>query len=450
LISHPEIFFNIDFYTVGFVLILISSITLIVWKPHLIIYFLIIITMFPRYFSNPIQIGYTNVYYSDLLLLFYCVIAGCIVFIRILKKEAILSVQDNHKIIFGLVLLYVALHLIYVIEVLFEGVPLDSAVRRFLAYSGCLYFFFPLFFLRSQKIIKNIIIFSVMMVLIAPAYQLYTFAISSKWQMAITSSGTVRLGIGGVPILACVLFLILIFKNEIKFYPLLVLPMLSMILVGHRSVLLALIASLMIYFIIGKKITKLFLFFYVIGFLLVGVFIILESFTGHSFMDDALVRSKDTINVENQTTKARIDKILNNYNIFKSNPVFGIGYNYEKLTSIINSQTVIKTKNEDELIAEKIKDFISPHNLFLRLLSHTGIVGFTIFLLLIFAVFKKCYRKAKTREPLSYKYIFIICSITFFLIMALMNTTFIVDGWILWFLCGSTIIFNTCPKTDLE
>jgi O-antigen ligase len=174
------------------------------------------------------------------------------------------------------------------------------------------------------------------------------------------------------------------------------------------------------------------------------VFVGLELFTGHSFLDDTLARSADTFSVENQTTTRRIDKIIINYYILKKNPIFGIGYNRENIKDLLISSEIIK--NIDNIDKREEIDVLMPHNFVMHSLSHTGIIGTLILSIIIALAYKGSYVLLRSNDSQSSYGLFMICSFTFFLIFALMNTTFKSEGWIFWFLCGTSFIYN--KKSD--
>ena len=168
-------------------------------------------------------------------------------------------------------------------------------------------------------------------------------------------------------------------------------------------------------------------------------------YTGHSFIEDTMTRSKDTFNLENKTSIGRLDKINNNFQIFKQHPIFGIGYNYENLADFIESPSLVII--DEEFLIDTESDILHPHNFIMRSLSHTGLVGTLILLSIIGIVLKMCYRLISAEENQRPYGILLNCTLVFFLIFSLLNTTFNSEGWFFWLLCGFTVTYHCNVKT---
>lgn len=431
---------EIGFDTVGYVILCFVAFSVLLLKPNLMIYILILLTLFPIFFEIPIRLGSTNVFVEDLLLLFYCCYAVFIVSSRLITRKGVFNVPDNAKALMFFVFLYVLMHISYMLLGLYQGVPAQNAVRRFLTFSSCLYFYFPFFFLRDEDQIRNIMIFVVLISAFYPLWQLYTFIILPAWERSVTSSGTMRLSGSGMPLLACALFSILIWKNKLYYYSLALGPIISMILVSHRSILLALGATLMLVFIWSKMLTKTFFFIYLASLGLFIGFFTFDRITGHDFVGDLITRSSDTLDSENKTTVSRVNRIKENWFVFKTKPLAGIGYNYELLKDIFPvSITDVENESPEKLV-------LHPHNFIMLFLSRTGIIGTFIIFAIIWLALKRCYFFIGADSMLRNYGVFLFSSITFFLIMALMNTTFMAEGWIFWILCGLSVSIGVSEK----
>jgi O-antigen ligase len=414
---------------------------LIVWRPQSIIYLMIPPTIVPKYFQVDISIGHVSVYLYDILVFLFCLSAIYISMIRLVKKKPIFNLNDDTKFVVLLVGIYLILHLFYFLAAMIQGIQPASSARRFLLYSGVLYFFMPILFIDEKHKIDALITFIVVMSVLALLHQVYSFAFASRWQNY-TSSGTVRLGIKGVSLIGCAMLAILVFKEKLKYYLLSTCPILSIILVGHRSGLIALGASLVALFALTKKASKTLILIYLLSGSLILSLTILEVFTGHSFIDDTITRGKDTFNTDNATSIGRIDKIRHNYMVFKKNPIFGIGYNYESIGKDLNRTMSF---NVDPEMIEKVEhDVRHPHNFILKLLSHTGLTGTLLVILISALSLKNCYNVGRADNYNSPYGIFLFCSIVFFLFFALMNTTFTSEGWFFWLLCGMSALLR--PK----
>jgi len=288
--------------------------------------------------------------------------------------------------------------------------------------------------------IRNLMIFIVIISVLYLPQQLYSFIVQPEWVLAKskTSSDTIRLGSAGMPILACGLFTILIWKNKAKYYVLGLFPIISFFLIGHRSAYLALGASLILVLKWTKGVTKSALLVYLGSFLLFFTLLGVGNFLGYSFIDDVLKRGSDTFNLENPTTAGRLYAIGNNFFIFKKKPILGIGYNHESLRKMFPPAPLVG--DTGDTILEK--NVLHPHNFVIRHLSHTGISGTFLIFTIIFLVLKRCYSSIREGGMLRDPGVFLFGSISFFLILALMNTTFVAEGWFFWVLCGVTVFFS--------
>ena len=420
-------------------------------NPRLIIYALIIITMLPNLFNIPISFGSVNVYPKDLLLILYSCCAGWAVFMRVFKRERIFNIADDAKTLMVFVLLYIMMHIVYIIVGLLQGISPEKIVRRFSVYSGCLYFFFPLLFFQDKDQFKKILIFIVIIAVLNPVSQIFQYLITPQWRQAITSSGTVRIGSGGLTIVAGGLFTMIIWKKEIKYYLISFSPILSIILVAHRSALLALGVALPFVLIWAKKITKSLLFVYLVGLTLFLSFLAINMITGHNFVNDSITRAADTFNAENATTEGRIEAIGVNWYVFERKPIMGIGYNLESLRNMFTSGLWGTYKRDENGYYYTFGEIcvLEPHNFALRILTHTGIVGTFLIFTIIGLVLKRSYSLIREGGIVRDSGIFLFSSIVFFLVLGLMNTTFFTEGHIFWFLCGASILISQDVVADV-
>lgn len=363
------------------------------------------------------------------------------------RTRQFLNIHDAQKPLVGLVIGYICLHIVYLIMAILQGVPLDSSIRRFLQYSDCFYFFLPLFFLKDEKQFRNLLAFIVIITCLYPIWQLHDFTPTGRH--FVTSSGTARIssGLAAMP-LACGLFGILIWMRGFQQYVLAVMPILSIILIGHRSGYLALGISLLFLFFWTRQVGKTFLFAYTTVFFTLLSFVILDAFLDYDFLGDAMKRGTDTFDTANPTTVGRAYAIRDNFFVFLKKPLFGIGYNYEELSQIFAPPLLEEAKVNGVFTAAE-RSVLQPHNFIMRSLSHTGLAGTSLILLIIFSVFRRCYALITREKYVRDVGIFLFCSLAFFILMALMNTTFTAQGFIFWTLCGMTILFyRTADSAD--
>jgi O-antigen ligase len=312
------------------------------------------------------------------------------------------------------VLAYIGLHFIYALLAFCKGVPLDSVIRRFEVYGDCLYFFLPIFFLRNKDQLHRVLLFVVFLSVLYPAWQFYTFAAASHGHHFITSSGTIRLtGSQPTPILACAVFALLIWKRGLSQYVLVSFPILALCLVA-----------------------KPILFAYLAGLSLILVFLFFNFATGHDFISDIFTRSSDIFSSSDHNTLARAYSIRDNFVVFMSHPLFGIGYDHECISRLLVTE-------------EAVFNILHPHNFFMRHLSHTGIIGTLLIVLIISRLLSRSYTIARELGDNQYIAIFLFCSFIFFLMVSLMNTEFFSQGFIFWILGGTTVVlFEKVLRTE--
>jgi O-antigen ligase len=412
---------NLGYETAIYLLIALIAVPTLLWRPHLLLYLLILNTQFPIFKNKMIALGPVNVYPKDLFFLLFIVSFTAVLINNRFRTRQFLNIHDAQKPLVVLVIGYICLHIVYLIMAILQGVPLDSSIRRFLQYSDCFYFFLPLFFLKDEKQFRNMLAFIVIVACLYPIWQLHDF--TSTGRHYLTSSGTIRLaGSQAASILACGLFAILIWMRGPKQYVLAAIPILSIILIGHRSGFLALSIGLLLLFFWMKQIGKSFLFAYTTVIFALLSFIVLDAFLGYDFLSDAMQRGSDTFSTTNKTTLGRFCSIKNNFYVFLNKPLFGIGYDYDNLSKIFVDSLTIDANPNDIAIAKK--NVLHPHNFFMKFLSHTGLAGTSLILLIIFSAFRYCHIYIFSKKHLRNAGIFVLCSLTFFIVMSLMNTIF--------------------------
>ncbi len=432
----------IGYDTVLYVVIGIVGFTTIFLKPQVIIYLLLLLRFIPFLSERPVSVGPVNVFAKDLLLLIYCCYATATVFIRSIKNEKILDLEESTRTILWFIAAYMCMHLLFIVFAVSKGVPLDSSIRRYLTFADHLYFFFPILFLRGKNQIRNLLIYVVILALLYPIWQLFIFLSLESYQLDYTSSGTVRLGSGGLSIAALGMYILLVWKNEVKYYLVSVIPIVSIILAGHRSALLAIAMGLIFTYSLSKKLSKFLLSVYISSFAIVIALIGLEIVTGHSFYDDALQRSEDTFSKENPTTIARVVSIEDNWRAFKKKPIAGIGYYHEELERIFSYQELNRELFQGSGHLGAGFNVIHPHNFLMRYLSNTGIIGTFLILSIIVLILKRCYMISKLNEEYRNIGTFLFSFIVYFMVFSLMNTNFFFEGDIFWATCGAAVLFT--------
>ena len=413
----------------------IIAVPTILWRPHLIIYLLIITAMLP--FSNFIKfsIGGINIYLKDMLFICYFLCLISVIFSAIIHKVRTINLASPNKVLLYCVFSFVTLHIFYMLYGIFQGVPLDSAIRRFGTYSGCLYFFLPLLYIKTKEQLRKLLIFTVIVSLLYPAWQLFAFVGCAD--IFVTSSGTIRLaGAAAAPILTSALLAILIWRRGINQHILSTLPIVSILLIGHRSAYIATALSVLLLFHWLRDLGKLVIFSYLTILCIPLMLISLNIIGGYDFAGDVFTRLSDTLSMTDKNTLARAYAIRDNIMVFLSKPIFGIGYDHEGLSHVLTN----KVPFGGHSLAPHF-NVLHPHNFLMRFLSHTGLVGTSLILMIIISILRKNYALISHGGSFRSQGIFLFCSIMFIIVYSLMNTVFFSNaGSLFWILGGITVL----------
>ena len=420
---------NLGYETAIYLLIALIAVPALLWRPHYTLYILVFLILYQLENLIQFSIGHVNVYTKDFCVLLYTVSLAIVLIKNALSKRDLINMPSGSRNLMLLVLAYLSLHFFYLISAIFYGVPIDTSIRRFLKYFDVMYFFLPFIFLRNEKRMKHLLAFIVIISCLFPVWQSYLFTLTHTH--SITSSNTLRVAGGSVvPILAMAVYAILIWGRGIKQYVLVAVPLVSIVLTGHRSATISILAGFYLLFLWMRQFGKSLLFLYVTSTCFLIVVIALNFFLGYDFLGDVLKRGSDIYDITNRTTLSRWYAIRDNFHIFLSRPIFGIGYNHEVLGNLFRHYS----QQGGVLSAEF--NVLHPHNIVMRFLSHTGVIGTSLISLVIGTVLKQCYFCITRDVATRYAGIFLFCSITSFLIMCLMNPLFGSQGFVFWTLCG--------------
>jgi O-antigen ligase len=428
---------NLGYETAIYLLVALIGIPILFWRPHLLVYLLIIETYFPSLAKIKFSLGHVNVYTNDLIFIFYSLSLFFILFSAFLQKRRLLDLCPTNKLFVYLVIAYIFLNIYFMASALLYGVPVDSAIRRFQAYGSCLYFFLPLLFIRDYKEYYNILVFVVVISLIYPVWQLYAFMGSSSH--FITTSGTVRAsGNFAVPLIALSFFAIMIWQRGMKQYVPSFILIVAIIMVGHRSAYVAFALSVILLFIWLRNVGKIMIYGYLATLCIPLILVCYSYISGYDWLGSLMTRGSDTLSTTDRNTLARAYTIKDNFLVFLAKPLLGIGYNYEQHSNILTNSAQL---SKNTFLPTCI---LHPHNFFMRHLSHTGIVGTSLITLIIFSALKNCYSCISKDGTCRKIGILLFCSICFFLVYALMNTVFFSTGCssLFWILAGITVVFT--------
>lgn len=159
--------------------------------------------------------------------------------------------------------------------------------------------------------------------------------------------------------------------------------MFAVLLSNTRSAWLATIIGIFVALLINKKIKGIFI---ILGFSLVLIIGFKDSLPVKKY----IVKAKTIVDInKNKSNLGRFEIWEDAYNVFKANPILGVGIsNYDRA-----SEKKYKTKPGGR--------YYSAHSDYLGLLCETGIVGFTGFLIMLWIMFREAYKKNKLNLLLS-------------------------------------------------
>ena len=150
------------------------------------------------------------------------------------------------------------------------------------------------------------------------------------------------------------------------------------------TVLLSLF-SILIFSFFKYKIKKFFIFISFFIFFSVSI-IFLNSFQNDTYYERIVFETKRTLGISSGRSFFDSEHgamFLTSYYMWKDNPFFGVGLkNYRVVCSDD------KYGNIDSLVIQE-RCSTHPHNYYLELLAESGIIGFTLFILILLFFFKK-------------------------------------------------------------
>jgi O-antigen ligase len=239
------------------------------------------------------------------------------------------------------------------------------------------------------------------------------------------------------PVLGLIVFLIFFKKlNLIKIFFLissLVYILLACLITGERMNFIFLTSLILILFSLilfyKKEFNKFFL-------LILLLFILF--FSAFNFSKNVETRYKEFSSVVTNITYSSWWKLYNSaYRLWLKKPLIGYGLKNYRVNCDLEL-TDINLENPHQLCSTH------PHNLYLELLSETGLIGLLFFLSFFFIFFKKVFKKIKFKLRDLNILIIVSCSISIFLILWPIKTSgsFYTswNGLFLWLLLG--IVLN--------
>lgn len=413
----------------------------VIFKPFLICY-LLLLYMFIEGLAHPsffqslrVSIGSISLYPLDVL--FFLMFLSLFFY---WMKRMFSSGRVQHpsfgkgtRSVRTFVVLYLVLHVCYLVSGFLSNIPLESLFRYFTNPLQCLFMLVPLLFAHSEEQFRKLLVFMLLLALIFPFGQLLLTG-TDQTAYIMKGQGTFRLGFGSFGIILA-FAIIAIFCWEKKLLGAAI-PGVGLIMLAHRSAYIAIVVSLCVLGILrGKRIKTVFSITFA-GVAVIAFLLVIQASTSIMVFDSGVSRINETF-ANTGTTNARFDAIGDSYTVLKQNPITGIGYSgIYKLHKVQYEQA-------------HAFNVLHPHNFILKLLSTSGVLGTCLFLYILFKIIKNCLRLTKSREY-HLNGCFILSSLLYFIIFSLMNTTFSSSGYAFWTLSGIGFWFlNIQEEKDL-
>jgi len=179
-------------------------------------------------------------------------------------------------------------------------------------------------------------------------------------------------------------------KRPVKFYIIIAVFLVALLFTGKRGPSIFLLLSLILSYLLpehgSKKIRR-----YWVLFILILFVTLFFSYFGSYFQSVPLIREVITtingITAGDDVSNLRIRLYWWAFELFKKNPILGIGWG-EYRSTVIGNVSRLKT--------------LDVHNIYLQLLCETGIIGFACFMMLFVSFWlstKKYYCDLKARHP---------------------------------------------------
>ena len=159
-----------------FILVVLGILVFPMLIPYLLVGFMALNGIASRKFINSLHasVGSTNIYFPDLLYAAAVFLAIFGVF-RLLSAGGLRMYAPLTKTAVFLVVCYFMFFSVKLVSGYFEGVPVDSLIRRFATDSQCAYLFIPLLYLKQEKTLKQLLFFIVVVTLLFPLIQPFLY-----------------------------------------------------------------------------------------------------------------------------------------------------------------------------------------------------------------------------------------------------------------------------------
>lgn len=387
-------------------IVFVASAVLLVYRYAIIFPYIITSYVGLNYIINPkwvIKLGGVNVWFWDILL----ALALFNIFIRVFKEKIPIG-KEARLLIFALASFVIWNEFSEFSHFFIDGERgLDNLVRTSVVN------LYPLVALSIVLSLNenNFRLFVGFLTGVA-ALTAFTFLFKEVFDIggARTSSGTVRRGEGESTLLLHLGLGVLLFAKKLSpliRYPGVILMILGLVLLGHRSTFLgtALLLFIFLYFTLRQKVDSYKAIFWVpIGAFLGVSLISFIIFSTHPAVENFRTRLADTANVENKTSVGRLQKWSVAFKSLKDTPLGGTKLNglpdyYGRYTLEADfGRYNIADAHEAFIFLGEANPW-PPHNTLVNIVTKNGIIGLLCFLGVIFtAFFTLRFRDSRTRN----------------------------------------------------
>ncbi|WP_185967835.1 O-antigen ligase family protein [Formosa sediminum] len=190
------------------------------------------------------------------------------------------------------------------------------------------------------------------------------------------------------------------FKRFIPMFLTIILSFLS----GSRAGIFVIVIQVLIlvmYLMKDKRFKKLFINIFLISSVLGTLMMLFYSKPIIGYISSKVMSFKTSDDVHAMSNKTRFGIQTAMFEVFLNNPIKGAGYGLQAFeSSKLYPEWAVKGNWEFKYkyLNDKHKGFPPGFNLYLRLLSETGVIGFTFFMFLIVMLLSWCYKKTFKRQ----------------------------------------------------
>jgi len=263
--------------------------------------------------------------------------------------------------------------------------------------------------------------YSVLLGLLLVCFSLWKYLISHEVEL--TSSGTLRTLLGNTVVIFMLPICYMLFysryyrQHPFLCYTILGLLTIGIALTGHRSGVITLAFVILMYCLVNNFKLLNYLWIPTAGITMLLLVVLIASMVrippGQTLLGDMVLRTSDTFNLENKSTRERLSKWDYSLKIIQEHPLLGLGRFPVHTNSIDDANQDLKYS-----FAEFNR---ANHNMFAEQLANTGVLGLSIMIVFIGGILRQ-FRKITALDP---RYAnFLKVYVLSFLLFSQFNTSF--------------------------